>query len=176
MVLAEYKVNRCSRRCCVEERPLRDGEWYYSVVIQQGEDFVRRDYSSQAWTEPPEGAIGWWKGRMPEAGARKLVLAPDAVLVDLLRQMGDADDQGPLRFLLALTLLRRRVLRLQPTDPSKARTDGEGPLGEQDAKWMRLQVASDGSEIDVRQWQISRGQTESLSEALQELLYCEATD
>lgn len=174
MVPAEYKVNRCSRRCWVEERPLRDGEWYYSVVIQQDEDFVRRDYSAQAWTEPPDGTIGWWKARMPEAGARKLVPAPDAVLVDLLRQMDESEQQGPLRYLLALTLLRRRVLRLQTTQLPSA--GGAARHGDDEAGYMRLQIAADGSEIDVRQWQISRAQTESLTQALQELLFCEATD
>jgi hypothetical protein len=175
IVLHEYKVNRCSRRCYVQERPLRDGEWYYSVVIQDDEDFIRRDYSAEAWTEPPEGTIGWWKGRMPEAGARKLVLAPDAVLVDLLRQMGDAEQQGALRYLLALTLLRRRVLRLKPTGEASA-LSVEGAASDEPDNWMRLQVVADGSEIDVRQWQITRGQTDSLSEALHEVLYCEATD
>lgn len=172
MASTEYKVNRCSRRCYAEERPLRDGEAYVSVIVEQGEELTRRDYSAGAWTEPPEGTIGWWKGRMPEAGARKMVLAPDAVLIDLLRQMEDTPQQAPLRYLLALTLLRRRVLRLQPGEPLPPSDDGEPGGG----SYMRLQVVSDGSEIDVRQWEIRRGQIEPLSEALQELLYCEATD
>mgnify|MGYP001156498847 CR=1 FL=1 len=174
MALTEYKVNRCSRRCCVEDRPLREGEVYYSVVIEDGEDFVRRDYSAQAWTEPPEGTVGWWKCRMPEAGARKLVLAPDAVLIDLLRQMADTPQQGPLRYLLALTLLRRRVVRLQPLEPAE-RLACALP-GEEGGELMRLQIVADGSEVDVRQWEISRSQIGPLSEALQELLYCEASD
>lgn len=176
MALTEYKVNRCSRRCCVEDRPLREGESYYSVVIQRDEAFVRRDYSAQAWTEPPEGAVGWWKGRMPEAGARKLVLAPDAVLVDLLRQMASNQQQGPLSYLLALTLLRRRVLRLPAGESPSPSPHGDDSPGEENVKWMRVQVAGDGSEIDIQQWEITRGQINSLSEALQELLYCEATD
>lgn len=174
MALTEYKVNRCSRRCWVEDRPLREGEVYYSVVIEQGDDFVRRDYSAQAWTEPPEGTVGWWKGKMPEAGTRKLVLAPDAVLVDLLRQMADTPQQGPLRYLLALTLLRRRVVRLQPLEPAE-RLANALP-GDEGGELMRLQIIADGSEVDVRQWEISRSQIAPLSEALQELLYCEASD
>lgn len=166
-MLAEYKVNRCSRRCCVEDRPLRDGEWYVSVVIEDGEELVRRDYSANAWTEPPEGTVGWWKCRMPESGQRKMVLAPDPVLVDTLRQMEDDDQRRPLAFLLALTLLRRRILRLIPSDSP---TDPTQP------KTMRLQVAADGSEIEIQEWTITRRQTETLTEALQELLYVEAAE
>jgi len=167
IVLAEYKVNRCSRRCCVEDRTLRDGEWYYSVVIEDGEELIRRDYSANAWTEPPERTVGWWKCRMPESGQRKMVLAPDPVLIDTLRQMEHDDQRRPLAFLLALTLLRRRILRLIPADSSADPTQ---------PRTMRLQVSADGSEIEIQESTITRRQTETLTEALQELLYVEATE
>jgi hypothetical protein len=169
-LLADFKVNRCSRRCHALSRPLRDGEWYYSVVIEQGDDLVRRDYSAEAWTEPPEGTVGWWKGRMPLAGTRKLVLAPDAVLIDLLRGLGDAVDRRPLRYLLALTLLRRRVV----TVIEQKEEDTKEPKHADDV--LHLRVLSDGSDIDVTTCAISKRQTESLQVALQELLYCEAPE
>ncbi len=183
MVIAEYKVSRCSRRCCVEDRNLRDGEWYYSVVIEDGEDLIRRDYSAGVWTEPPAGAIGWWKCRMPEAGARKMVLTPEPVLLDHLRRLEAEPMQGPLRYLLALTLLRRRVLRCvssgEPLESvpaaSAGESEAESSLGRATGR-MRVQVLCDGSELDVVEYAIARRQTEWLSEALHELLYCEATD
>ena len=61
-------------------------------------------------------------------------------------------------------------------DPELATRAADPSPGEDGGKLMRLQIAADGSEVDVRQWEISRGQIQSLSEALQELLYCEATD
>lgn len=170
-MLADFKVNRCSRRCHALSRPLRDGEWYYSVVIEQGDDLVRRDYSAEAWTEPPEGTVGWWKGRMPLAGTRKLVLAPDAVLIDLLRGLGDAVDRRPLRYLLALTLLRRRVVTVIE---QKEEEETKAPKHADDM--LHLRVLSDGSDIDVTTCAISKRQTESLQVALQELLYCEAPE
>ena len=170
-VLADFKVNRCSRRCHALSRPLRDGEWFYSVVIEDGEELVRRDYSAEAWIQPPEGTIGWWKGRMPLAGSRKLVLAPDPVLVDLLRGLGDAVERRPLRYLLALTLLRRRVVTSveQPVVPES----GANLAGQ---KVIRLRVNADGSEIDVVSCAISLSQTDELQAALQELMYCEASE
>ncbi len=168
MALADYKVNRSTRRCCIENRELRDGEWYFSVVIEDGDQLVRRDYSAAAWSGPPDGAIGWWKCRMPEAGQRKLVLAPDAVLVDHLRRMSADPQQSALCFLLALTLLRRRIVRVVPSQPG---TEQDRPAGS-----MRLQIIVDGSEIEIEEVEITRRQAESLTEALQELLYCEASD
>ena len=167
-MLADFKVNRCSRRCYALSRPLRDGEWFYSVVIEDGEELIRRDYSAEAWTQPPEGSIGWWKGRMPLAGSRKLVLAPDPVLVDLLRGLGDAVERRPLRYLLALTLLRRRVVTSVDAPPNASSLAGE--------KVVRLRVNADGSEVDVVTCPISRSQTDELQAALQELMYCEASE
>jgi hypothetical protein len=178
-VLADFKVNRCTRRCHALSRPLRDGEWYYSVVIEQGDDLIRRDYSAEAWTEPPEGTVGWWKGRMPLAGTRKLVLAPDAVLVDLLRGLGDSPDRRPLRYLLALTLLRRRIVTaVEPKEESSAPQlrSTAADAANQSEDVLHLRVMADGSEIDVTTCPISQRQTESLQTALQELLYCEAPE
>ncbi len=88
-MLGEYKVGRCTRQCYALQRPLRSGEWYYSVVVEDGEDFKRREYSAEGWAEPPENAVGWWKSRMPVSDEKKMVLAPPEVLVDLLRQMDE---------------------------------------------------------------------------------------
>ena len=101
-MLGEYKVSRCSRQCHQLGRPLREGEWYYSVVLESDEEYERRDYSAEAWQGPPEGAIGVWKNRMPTSDERKMVLAPSEVLIDLLRQMADFPEKAKTRYLLAL--------------------------------------------------------------------------
>lgn len=192
IVLAEYKVNRSSRRCCVEDRPLRDGEPYYSVVIESGDDWVRRDYSASAWDSPPAGTLGWWKCRMPAAGQRKMVLAPDPVLVETLRQMSEDPARGPLAYLLALTLMRRRLVRIIPSEPAieaagtgssrgpsstagTGSSTGTAALAGQE-QLIRLQVLADETEIEVLPYRITRAQTEPLAEALQELLYVEAVE
>src|SRR6056297_1907643 len=110
-MLGEYKLNRSTRHCHALGRPLREGEWYYSVISESGEDYVRRDYSAEAWSGPPQEAIGWWKKRMPKSDERKLVLAPPEVLIDLLRQMESAPEKAKSGYLLALMLMRRRLLR-----------------------------------------------------------------
>ena len=176
-MLGEYKVGRCSRQCYAEKRPLREGEWYYSVVLMgDGQEYQRRDYSADAWTGPPEGAVGQWKCRMPIAGEKKLVLAPRAVLIDLLRQMEDMPEQAKTRYLLALILLRRRFVRLVK-HPAALNTDTKNRSAEaMEVKLMHLEVVEDGSTIDIAECEIAKSETETLSEALTELLYCEASE
>lgn len=165
-MLGEYKVGRCTRQCYALKRPLRGGEWYYSVVVEDGDDFKRREYSAEGWSEPPENAVGWWKSRMPADDEKKLVLAPPAVLVDLLRQMDQVPNREKSRFLLALMLMRRRVVKA--AEPAQEQRDN--------VEYLRVEVATTGEVIEIPIPTITRGEADSLKDELNELLYCEAEE
>ncbi len=166
-MFGEYKVGRCSRQCHALKRPLGDGEWYYSVVLESDDEYERRDYSAESWKGPPEGAIGWWKNRMPTSDDKKMVLAPPEVLIDLLRKMADFPGKEKSRYLLALMLMRRRIVR-------PAKSGGLDPPGGEPEKVMRVEVIADGSVIETPICVINRGESDALRDELNELLYCEA--
>jgi hypothetical protein len=115
-----------------------------------------------------------------------LVLAPRGVLIDLLRQMESEPEQAKIRYLLALLLLRRRFVRLVDTEAASGgavgaeaaggRISGGEEAGAAVLPMMRLEVAEDGSTVDVLVCDISRSESETLSESLSELLYCEASE
>ena len=170
-MLGEYKVNRCTRRCHSLGRPLREGEWYYSVIMESGDDYERRDYSAESWSGPPEEAIGWWKAQMPTAEQKQMVLAPNEVLVDILRQMAALPAKAKSRYLLALMLLRRKVVRAYESTGESA--DESLPA---DVQVMNLEVVADGSTIEVEVCDITRGEANTLSDELNQLLYCEARE
>lgn len=153
----------------MENRPLEPGESFFSVVREGGDgNLERQDISAKAWQGPPEDAIGWWRGRMPERGAAKLVLAPDAVLVDILRQLVANQQQPQLTYLLALLLLRRRVVRTVDglREPESA--------DHATVAVMAVEVIADGQTIEVPECAISRADSVRLRDELNELLYCEA--
>ena len=164
-MLGDYKVSRCTRECFKLKRPLREGETYYSVILESDEDYERRDYSAEAWEGPPEGAVGHWKCRVPTSDEKKLVLAPKEVLIGLLREMENFSDKAKTRYLLALTLMRKRVLRPAQPDPEV-----------EQANVLRVEVIDDGSVIEVPSCEISRSETDDLLEQLNELLYCDASE
>jgi hypothetical protein len=143
---------------------LRAGEYYYSVVLESGDEYLRQDYSAESWQGPPAGAVGWWKCRMPTSDDRKMVLAPPEVLIDLLRQMEQFPDKAKSRYLLALMLMRRKLVR-----PVADQEDSDSK-----AEVLRLEVLVDGSTIDVPICKVARSESESLRDELNELLYCEA--
>ena len=112
LMLLDFEVQRCTRRCAATDRALEPGDVCYSVLEMNGADVVRKDFCAEAWNGPPEAAFGWWRSRMPEPTAKKIKLAPNDVLLELFDQLADRPDQQDLRYVLTLLLVRRRVLRL----------------------------------------------------------------
>jgi hypothetical protein len=112
-MLLDFEVQRCSRRCAATDRALEPGDTCYSVLEVSGAEVLRKDFSADAWNGAPDGALGWWKARIPEPTAKKIKLAPNEVLLELFDQLADQPDQIDLRYVLALLLVRRRVLRVE---------------------------------------------------------------
>src|SRR3954462_10190424 len=115
-MLLDFEVQRCTRCCAATERALEPGDECYSVLEIVGAEVVRKDYCIEAWKGAPEAAFGWWKSRVPEPTAKKIKLAPNDVLLELFDQLADKSEQQDLRYVLALLLVRRRVLRIDVTN------------------------------------------------------------
>lgn len=108
----EFEIQRPTRRCAATDRPLAPGEWCYSVLEVQGAEIVRKDYAASAWPGVPAESFGWWKARVPEPHAKKIKLAPNEVLLELFDQLAEQPHNEDMRYVLALLLVRRRVMRL----------------------------------------------------------------
>ncbi len=113
--MTEYDIQANTRRCAVSGRELRPGERYYSVLLDEGGKLCRRDYGSEAWPGPPEGAFSFWTGRIPleEEGRRPQI--DDDLLLDCFQRLQGETDPGRVnfRYVLALLLLRRKRLKLE---------------------------------------------------------------
>ncbi|HEX3996976.1 MAG TPA: hypothetical protein VHX65_00320 [Pirellulales bacterium] len=114
----DYDLQRSTRKCAKSGRDLASGEAFYSVLLSDGPKIVRHDYSAEAWSGPPEKSLGWWKSQTPPAESRtkKPQWAPNDVMLQLFDELAEQPDRADMRYVLALLLLRRRVLRLEETD------------------------------------------------------------
>jgi hypothetical protein len=92
---------------------LAPGEQFYSALVSEGAELVRLDYSVDAWRGPPQNALGWWKSRMPVASEKRMHWAPNDVMLELFEQLEEQPDKQDMRYVLALLLVRRRVMRLE---------------------------------------------------------------
>lgn len=112
----DYQVHRCTRHCTVSGREIRPGETFYSTLVVQAADVVRQDYAADAWTGPPEGVLGWWQATLPSADAKRVRWAPNDVMLDLVEEWSGVPERADMCYVLALLLVRRRVVRLEETE------------------------------------------------------------
>ncbi len=152
-----FEIERSSGRCTVTGRELREGEVFYAVIFEQGDGFRRADYSAEAWTGPPEGAFCTFKSRVPVKARKKKLLIDDELLVQFFVRLDGTDEPSrlQLRFVLALILMRKRLLRYEDT---RHTDDGS------EAWQMRL--AKEGSPHQVLNPRLTDEQIESVSRQL----------
>jgi hypothetical protein len=95
--------------------PIEEGQEFYTVLIEEGESFRRADFSCKAWAGPPVGAFCHFKTKVPIKEKRKKLLVDDELLINFFLRL--ADESEPVRihfrFVLALILMRKRLLRYQ---------------------------------------------------------------
>lgn len=108
----EYDIKRFTRRCAETDVELRPGDVYYSVLLEDGDDYVRKDISSPAWQGPPEGAIGWWRCQVAPAQTNRAYWAPPTVLLDYFSRLMESADKREQCFLMALAMIRRRLMQI----------------------------------------------------------------
>lgn len=87
------------------------GDVMYSAILRGNGGIDRVDVAADAWEGPPEGAIAWWRARYPQSGDAGPTLAPIDVLLDAIEAL-EGEEDAAVRYLLALELVRRRVLRI----------------------------------------------------------------
>lgn len=107
----EPEIERCTRHCSTSGRELAPGEEIVSVLVSQRGKLRRHDYALAAWAGPPADAVAWWKSRIPEREQKRANLTPNDALLEAFRNLEHETDQQQLRYVLALLLVRRRVLR-----------------------------------------------------------------
>ena len=119
--MVEYDIQRCTRKCAATSRELNPGETVYSVLVADGAEIVRRDYSAEGWSGPPEKSLGWWKSTVEGSGTRKLHWAPHEVILHYFEQLESDPTKADLRYVLALLMVRRRVVRQEATETAEGR-------------------------------------------------------
>jgi hypothetical protein len=113
--MTEYQIQPNTRRCATTGRELRPGEKYFSALIEEGDHFLRRDYSADAWQGPPQGAFGFWGGKVPTDGQAHKPRFDDDLLADCFLRLEGQTDPGRVnfRYVVALLLMRRKRFKFE---------------------------------------------------------------
>jgi len=121
---------------------------------------VRYDYAADAWEGAPENAIGWWKSHVPDHRGEKMRWAPNDVMLHYFGQLEGNAEKEDVRYVLALLLVRRRILRMEELEEASV-----------DAEEMTLFCAKNETTHHVRVAQPSPERIAAIQEELAELLF-----
>ena len=113
--MIDYQIQTNTRRCAGTGRELQPGERFFSVLLEEGGQLLRRDYSAEAWQGPPAGAFGFWSGRIPPADSKRLPPIDDEMLVECFQRLEGQTDPSRInfRYVVALLLMRRKRFRFE---------------------------------------------------------------
>jgi hypothetical protein len=114
--MIEYRIQAHTRRCCLTGRELRPGEKFFTALLEENDQFVRKDYSAEAWQGPPEGCFSFWAGRVPRQGEQQRPQIDDELLLDCFDRLEGQDEPRKVNFRYVVALLLMRRKRFKFTD------------------------------------------------------------
>ncbi len=114
----QWEVQRPAGVCTVTGRPIEEGEEFYSVLFEEGETFRRADVGLDEWEGPPEGSFCHFKTRLPVKEKQKKTFVDNELLRSFFLRLADESDPArrQFRFVIALILMRKRILRYEGSD------------------------------------------------------------
>jgi hypothetical protein len=113
--MTDYQIDASNRRCAASGRELRPGERVFTVLLDEGGKFVRRDYCTEAWQGPPANAFSFWAGRVPARDDQRRPPIDDELLLQCFHRLeGETEpNRVNFRYVVALLLMRRKRLKFE---------------------------------------------------------------
>ena len=156
----DWSMPRRADVCASCQRAFAVGEAVQAFLYDAAAGYERRDYCQTC--QPPEqpAPLGVWKTRRPEPATRKVQPFDREAIYGFFERLEDAQEphQVQFRFVLALLLWRKKVLRLERT----AAVDGH-------EAWEFV-AARTGTPHRVVRPELDEQQLERLSGQLEQLL------
>ncbi len=132
-----YLVARPTRQCAQSGRVLETGERYVATLVEvpEQEDLARLDFAEDAWQsgarpQPPLALFGFWRGVIGDETSTPKQLLDDEELLDLFEQLHETVEPRRIafRFVLALALIRKRLLIYEGGVPADAKRGVQGSM------------------------------------------------
>ena len=119
----DWNIRMRAEACDASGKPFAEGEVFHTALYREGEGFLRRDLCEEAWSglaADPQAAppFSSWRSKFEPPAPP----APEALPKDdaegMLRRLLESNDpaHANTRYLLAVMLERKRILRPQPSE------------------------------------------------------------
>ena len=114
--MEDYSIqNSGTGECCLTHRAFAPGEEFVSVLFELNGNFVKKEYSMEAWNEQkPENFHAMWISRMPvpQSEAKRSRTAVNDLLLAMFDQLRTQCEAPDKLYVLSLLLVRRRIMRI----------------------------------------------------------------
>lgn len=163
-----YDIERPTGRCAFTDRELTPGETYYATLVELTAEEIaslpedqqaakalglkRLDVCAEAWQrgDRPKRLFSFWKTTVPEPAQKKRLFVDDAVLMNLLTRLADAEEPQRIafRYVLALILMRKKLIRYDGADRRPAEVEGQ----QAEQEWWRFTPKLDITKGHFGKW------------------------
>ncbi len=130
----DWEIRKRSELCTATQRPFAEGEFFYTALYREGDGFRREDVSEEAWgtrSEEPR-PFSFWRSKfeMPPPPPPEPLAKQDAE--SILRRLVEeqAETTRNARYILALMLERKRILKPMPTEDDSVMVYEHAQTGE----------------------------------------------
>lgn len=161
--MVEWEINKPLGQCSGTERTIEYGEEYFAALVETEEGLQRRDFSADYWENEKPEVFCYWKTRLPEPGQKKQLFVDDQMLMAFFERLEKETEQEKVnfRFVLALILMRKRILKYDETK----NIDGR--------EIWRLRKVGDKHIEEVVNPHLDEEQIEQLSSQIGEILHAD---
>ncbi|MEN9468892.1 MAG: hypothetical protein RL630_625 [Verrucomicrobiota bacterium] len=115
MMQANWEIKSRAHQCSRTGREFAEGEFFYTILVREGEGFLREDMSEEAWNERNENIqpFSFWRSKYEPPAPPPAEPLPRDDAEGLLRRLIQENDPAysNVRYILALMLERKRVIR-----------------------------------------------------------------
>ena len=156
----DWQMPRHGEACEACRRSFEPGEKIQARLCEAPEGYERRDYCARCQPQAEIATIGTWWTHRPQPADKRVPAFDREAIYGFFEQLEGADtsEKQQLRFVLALLLWRKKVLKF---DRSETRDDGE--------VW-RFAAPASGTEHAVERPELAEDELERLGGQLEGLL------
>ena len=156
----EWEINKPLGQCYGTERTIESGEEYFAALVETEEGLQRRDFCADYWESRKPDVFCYWKSRLPEPGQKKQLFVDDQMLMAFFERLEKETEPEKInfRFVLALILMRKRILKYDDTTTENGR------------EIWRLRIVGDKQVVEVLNPNLDEEQIEQLSSQIGEIL------
>jgi hypothetical protein len=112
---ADWEIKSRAHQCSRTGREFAEGEFFYTILVREGEGFRREDMCEEAWTDRNDNIepFSFWRSKYEPPAPPPPEALPRDDAEGLLRRLIAENDPVHInvRYILALMLERKRVIR-----------------------------------------------------------------